>query len=448
MKRRISFRTKLFVSLVLVVVITTFLGYTLIHLAVDRAFQHFVAERSRTQSDTLVQVLVRSLAQARDKDDMLGLLTGAGRPLPLVVADMGGNVIYAPDESKTGIVLPEEELEHGTRIRLQDGTDWVVVRSWDVRSSHTTPERRFLEAVTVSLWIAGGTVTILGIGIGFLLLRQLTRPLNRLAAAAREVGRGEFARRVPVETRDELGRLARSFNEMAESLERSERAKRRMIADISHELRTPLNAVRNGLEGLRDGIIAPTPENLAALHSKVMLTARLVDDLHQLALADSDRLPLNIGPVDLRELIDGIRMTIGPELDDEGVALVVDLPPDLPMIEADGQRIEQVILNLLENAMRYTPSGKEIRIAAAAVEGGAVEVSVCDSGPGLSEDDLEHAFDRFYRADPARARKSGGSGLGLAIAKAIVEAHNGRIWAENNQDGGACFRFVIPGGTA
>ena len=175
-----------------------------------------------------------------------------------------------------------------------------------------------------------------------------------------------------------------------------------------------------------------------------MLTVRLVDDLHQLALADSDRLPLNLGPVDLRGLIDGIRMTIGPELDDEGVALVVDLPPDLPVIEADGQRIEQVILNLLENAMRYTPSGKEIRIAAAVVEGGAVEVSVCDSGPGLSEDDLEHVFDRFYRADPSRARRSGGSGLGLAIAKALIEAHNGRIWAENSAEGGACFQFTLP----
>jgi len=358
-KRRISFQAKLFVSLILVVIITTFLGYALIHLVVDRAFQHFVAERSWAQSDTLIQVLMRSLARAKDKDDMLRLLPDAGRPLPLVIADEGGNVIYAPDESK--VVLSKDELEHGIRISLQDGTDWIVVRSWDGRSIHATPERRFLKVVTVSLWIAGGAVIVLGIGIGFILLRQLTRPLNRLAVAAREVGKGEFARRVPVETRDELGRLARSFNEMAESLERSERAKRRMIADISHELRTPINAVRNGLEGLRDGIIAPTPENLAALHSKVMLTARLVDDLHQLALADSGRLPLNIGPVDLRGLIDGIRMTIGPELDDEGVALVVDLPPDLPMIEADGQRIEQVILNLLENAMRYTPNGKEIR---------------------------------------------------------------------------------------
>ncbi|GAI07917.1 unnamed protein product, partial [marine sediment metagenome] len=199
-----------------------------------------------------------------------------------------------------------------------------------------------------------------------------------------------------------------------------------------------------GLEGLRDGLLEPTPENFAALHNKILLTSRLVGDLQQLALADAGQLSIKRGTCDLGGLVEQIRATIEVELEDMGIELFIDLPKDLSPVEADSQRVEQVLLNLLSNAERYTPEGGSIRISARVLAGGKVRVSICDSGPGLSDEDLAHIFDRFYRADKSRTRESGGAGLGLAIAKALVEAHGGKIWAENAPEGGACFHFTLP----
>jgi signal transduction histidine kinase len=198
---------------------------------------------------------------------------------------------------------------------------------------------------------------------------------------------------------------------------------------------------------MRDGLLEATPANIAALHDKILLTTRLVGDLQQLALADAGQLSIHKEAFDLNELVERIRATVEVELEDRGIALHIDLPVDLPQVNADRQRIEQVLLNLLANAMRYTPSGGAISIAAKNTDEKMVQVSVCNSGPGLSEEDLEHVFDRFYRADAARTRESGessGSGLGLAIAKALIEAHGGKIWAENPSTGGACFYFTLP----
>lgn len=440
--RRFSFRTKILFSLIFVIVLTTALGYTLVHVVVDRAFRSFVVERSRTQGRDLIQLATRYLEQAKDKDELFGII-GQGPFVP-AIADESGRVVFALDPDRVGSVIPNEELAQGIRITIKDGTSWIILPFQVSASLHPPLEGRFFHTVTASLWIAGLIVLLVGIGIGFLLLRQLTDPLNRLTAAARSIAKREFDQRVQVNTEDELGCLAEAFNEMADSLERAEQAKKRMIVDISHELRTPLNVVRNGLEGLRDGVVEPTPENLAALHNKVMLTARLVDDLHQLALADADRLMIHPAPVDLRRLIDEIEKTIDPELEDRGIHFTIEASDPLPPVRADASRVEQVFLSLLANAIRYTESGGEIKVAARQVDG-MVETSVCNSGLGLSDEALEHIFDRFYRADPARARKSGGSGLGLAIAKAIVKAHGGSIWAENTLQG-PCFRFTLPQG--
>lgn len=298
--------------------------------------------------------------------------------------------------------------------------------------------------VSRSLWIAGLIVTAIGILLAFGLLRQLTQPLNQLAAASQQIARGELSRRVNVKSRDELGRLADSFNEMVSSLERAEKAKRQMIADVSHELRTPLTVLRTVLEGLRDGVIEPTSENFVALHNKTLLTARLVDDLHQLALADAGQLSVRKSRCDLGQLFAHIQATVGVQLEDSGIRFLVEVPEDLPEAEADPQRIEQVILNLLSNALRHTPKGGMIRMTARVTEEAFIKVSLCNTGPRLSDEDLIHVFDRFYRAEPSRSREEGGAGLGLAIAKALIEAHGGRIWAENAAEGGACFHFTLP----
>ncbi|MCX7751084.1 MAG: ATP-binding protein [Candidatus Bipolaricaulota bacterium] len=298
-----------------------------------------------------------------------------------------------------------------------------------------------MAAVNRSLWAAAAVVGILALVLAWLLVRHFTGPLRRLEGAVTRVAQGDLAARVEVPADDELGRLSRSFNAMAESLERAEQAKRQLIADVAHELRTPIAVLRTAVEGFEDGILEPTPENLSALKDRLHLTARLIDDLQQLALADAGQLTLRTERVPLGELIEGIAALIHPQLEDSGISLSLDLPPGLPPVRGDRGRIEQVLLNLLSNAIRHTPPGGRIDIELHP-RGSEVEVVVADTGPGIPPGDEERIFERFYRGPGAVGTP--GAGLGLAVAKAIVEAHGGRIWAENRPEGGAALRFTLP----
>jgi signal transduction histidine kinase len=215
-----------------------------------------------------------------------------------------------------------------------------------------------------------------------------------------------------------------------------------MIADISHELRTPLAAVRSALEGLRDGLFEPSSATFASLHDRVLLLTRLVGDLHQLALADAGQLSIERRATRLDAIVEGIVETVGFQIEDSGLTLETVIDPAIPALLIDANRIEQVLLNLLANAIRHAPEGGQIELRADRTSYGEVTLSVCDTGSGLAHEDVERVFERFYCADPAR--EGAGAGLGLAIAKALVEAHGGRIWAENRPQGGACFKIVLP----
>jgi signal transduction histidine kinase len=229
---------------------------------------------------------------------------------------------------------------------------------------------------------------------------------------------------------------------MARSLKLSEEAKRRMIADTSHELRTPLAAVRSALEGLRDGLIEPSSATFASLHDRVLLLTRLVGDLHQLALADAGQLSIERQATRLEAIVDGIVETVGFQIEDSGLSLETAIDPAIPALLVDANRIEQALLNLLANAIRHTPEGGRIELRADRTSDSEVTLSICDTGSGVAPEDLERIFERFYCADPAR--EGAGAGLGLSIARALVEAHGGRIWAENRPEGGACFKIILP----
>lgn len=444
--RRLSFQTKLVVSLILVIVLTTVLGYLLIHAAINRAFTDFSKHNMSNQDLVFRQMLVEYYERNGSWSGLDRLFLRNRDVLPFVIADVDGIIVSAPDLHMIRDRLSRGELAAGLPI-IVDGKTVGTLLSRGLLRLRDPVEKHFLGTVTVSLWISAVIVSLIGILLSIFLFRQLTGPLKRLNAAAGDIAHGKLTSRVEVHSQDELGHLADSFNEMAASLQESEQAKRQMIADVSHELRTPISVVRTGLEAMRDGLLETTPANIAALHDKILLTTRLVGDLQQLALADAGQLSIHKEALDLNELVERIRATVEVELEDRGVALRIDIPVDLQRVHADRQRIEQVLLNLLANAMRYTPSGGTISIAAKSADEQMLQVSLCDSGPGLSKEDLEHVFDRFYRADAARTRESGessGSGLGLAIAKALIEAHGGRIWAENAAAGGACFHFTLP----
>ena len=439
--RRLSFQTKVLFSFILVIALTTGLGYLLINGSVNRAFSDFAQRNLRSQGGVVVQFLSDYYDVRGSFADLEELLLQTHQPFPFLLVDPKGVVLASADPRRLGERVTSQDIAQGLPVLVRG--DVVATLIPEPRIPRTgVLEQGFLRAVTRGLFIAAWLAALAGILLAILLLRQFAGPMKRLDQAAREIARGDLAKRVTVTSHDELGHLAESFNAMAESLEKAEVAKRQMIADVAHELRTPISIVRAGLEGLRDGVLTPTAENFAALHDKTLLTTRLVADLQELALADAGALSLHMEDCSLHPILDRIRATIGAQLEDDGIRFVVETPSDLPHVRADAQRVEEVILNLLSNASRYTPTGGLIRVSLDREGPTLVRVSVCDTGPGLASEDLARVFERFYQSD--RSRAGGGAGLGLSIAKALVEAHGGRIWAENAVGGGTCFRFTLP----
>ena len=287
---------------------------------------------------------------------------------------------------------------------------------------------------------AAGVATVAVIGT-LLLSRRVLRPIDTLTAAAQRLGRGDLTGRVPVRGNDELAELARSFNRMADSLQRGEERQRRLVADVAHELRTPLANLRGYLEALSDGVITPDQDLFASLHEEAVLQQRIVDDLQDLALAEAGNLAYHRVTVDLAELLETCRTAHHARAESAGVSLRVAAEP--VAVHADPDRLRQVVGNLVTNALRATAAGGSVRLVASRTDTQAI-VQVVDTGSGIAADALPHVFDRFWRADAARGRRTGGSGLGLAIARQIVTDHQGTITVASEVGVGTTFTITLP----
>lgn len=279
-----------------------------------------------------------------------------------------------------------------------------------------------------------GLLTLL---IGFLLTRRVVTPLADVIAAAQSVAAGDLSARVSSQKGEpgDLRSLSDSFNHMAETLERNDRDRRNWLADIAHELRTPLTVMRGKLEGMVDGVYRADEEHVAPVLAQTYMLERLVDDLRLLTLAEARQLHLDLKPVNLGALAQRAAGLFEAEADERNIALAVNVEAGLPTVTADPQRVEQVIGNLVSNALRYVPENSRVEISARRVAGG-VEVAVSDNGPGISDADLPHLFDRFWRGEKSRARAAGGAGLGLAIARQLIEAQGGTLTARQAEAGG------------
>lgn len=274
--------------------------------------------------------------------------------------------------------------------------------------------------------------------------RRIVGPLRSMMQASRRIAAGDYRQRVRSASQDELGDLAVSFNRMAETLEQTEQRRLALIGNVAHELRTPLTSIRGVMEGMMDGVIEPDAATLLSVQREVARLQRLVGDLEQLSRAEAGQIPLHREPVEPAELITAAASRLQPQFEDKGVDLALDLPDVLPPVNVDAERITQVLLNLLGNALQYTPAGGHVAVQTG-VQRDAVLVSVRDDGIGLAEDELPHIFERFYRVDKSRSRAGGGSGIGLTIAKHLIEAHGGQIWAESPGPGrGSTFTFSLP----
>ncbi|MEX0630420.1 MAG: ATP-binding protein [Chloroflexota bacterium] len=302
----------------------------------------------------------------------------------------------------------------------------------------------FQDAVQSALLVAAVAAVVAAVVISVALTARLSRPIARLAAASRRIAEGRYAERVPVPSGDEIGELAVSFNQMADSLESTERRRLQLVGDVAHELRTPLATLDGYLEGLQDGVVKADEPTWQLLRHETARLSHLVDDLQQLWRAEARQLPLSPTRVDIPTMLEAVRERFAARAREHGSELRVMAPAGELAVQADPERLAQVVDNLVSNAIRYSPAGAPVALQAT-TEGDEVVISVVDQGVGLSEEQRERVFERFYRVDPSRARALGGSGIGLAIARALTEAMGGRIWAESEGPGnGSRFCVALP----
>ena len=302
---------------------------------------------------------------------------------------------------------------------------------------------RLASAVNRSLFWSG----LLAVGGGILLIGLLSRrilaPVQSLTVAAQQLGKGDLKQRVSDEAPGEIGQLARTFNVMAENLEKAEQQRRSLVADVAHELRTPLSNIQGYLEAVKDGLMQPDEKTVDTIYQQVVHVVQLVEDLRVLAMAESGTLRLQREAGSINELLNQTADAFRPRAEAKGVDLSVQVPPDLPDVPMDRTRIAQVVANLLENALFHTPEGGSVTLSAQNGNS-VVTVAVNDTGSGISSEDLDLVFERFYRVDPSRARSTGGTGLGLTIAKQLIEAHGGSIGVESSVGRGSRFFFRLP----
>jgi two-component system OmpR family sensor kinase/two-component system sensor histidine kinase BaeS len=272
----------------------------------------------------------------------------------------------------------------------------------------------------------------------------MINPLSEVIAAAQAVSQGDLSARVPVDARnDDLTALSIHFNHMADELERSDRQRRNLLADIAHELRTPITILRGRLEGILDGVYPADEAHIAPALEETYLLERLVEDLRLLALAESNQLRFELKPINLTELAKTILGLFSAQAGERNVQLKMEAEANIPEVMVDPQRFQQVVGNLIDNSLRYTPEGSTIDLIIHRQEN-SVELTVADEGPGIPEAELEHVFDRFWRGDKSRARSTGGAGLGLSIARQLVEAQGGKITAHNRPERGFAVQITLP----
>ncbi len=301
----------------------------------------------------------------------------------------------------------------------------------------------FMRNLGQTLWIAGLLGIALALLLGGLLTRQIVAPLGDVTTAARRVAKGDLSQRVKLRGSNELVDLGESFNTMAETLSHDRELWQNIVADIAHELRTPLSVLQANIEALQDGVLEASAENLASLHQETSMLARLIDDLRTLSLAESGQLEFHPRATDLKKLSSRVVEGMRTQFASKNIDLELEAPDSLAQALVDPDRIEQAIRNLLSNAYRYTPEGGHVMVRLVTDREGVV-ASVADTGMGIAPEDLPRVFERFYRVDRSRTRRTGGSGLGLAIVKQLVEAQGGHVWATSQAGKGSTFFFRLP----
>ncbi|MBI2859361.1 MAG: HAMP domain-containing histidine kinase [Chloroflexi bacterium] len=465
-----SLNWKLAGALLLIVVVSVGLMAYLTNLSTTREFEQYIISGNAMHAEGVGDSLSGYYSRQGSWNGVQAILSGMLGMMGdrLLVADSGGVIVGDSEGSALGQTVNRLGLagygtpvgvsgqEVGSFYFLYSGAGGMMGRGMmgmmggrPVPSPVNSAEADFLSRVNRSLWIAGLAAVAAALLVGLFLTRQITRPVRALTRGAREVSKGNLAYRVKAQSRDELGELVQTFNTMAANLAASEQSRRRMTADIAHELRTPLTVIEGTARGMLDGVFPLNSEHLITIREETALLTRLIDDLRDLSLAEAGQLKLELGLEDVVSLIRRKLEQVELSAKEAGLTLKLDAEDGLPPIEIDHFRIEQVVANLLTNAVRHTPAGGKIIVSVKAATPSAeapagVLISVADTGEGIPPEHLPHIFERFYRVSDSRARDEGGTGLGLAIVKYLVMAHGGRVRVESRPGLGSTFYVWLP----
>jgi len=393
-----------------------------------------------------VEVLFQSPGGGRGTGQGMGSGMGAGMGAMmnqrLQLADSQGTLIIDTSTGHPSGSLTNSELDIAIPLNANGQVVGYLLPEGGMGFTHND-ESFLISRINRAALIAGLIAAALSLILAFLLAYRLLLPVRELTHAAEGLANGDLSQRVKVQGSDELATLGNTFNQMADSLQNAEQSRRAMTADIAHELRNPLAVQRANLEALQDGIYPLTPESLDPILDQNQLLSRLVEDLRTLALADSGQLDLERIPTDYPALVKRVTERFEPQTASKKIRVFFSAGTPCPKVNIDPGRVEQILGNLLSNAIHHTPQGGLIWIEIHCSSNAAI-LNLRDNGPGIPPEALPYVFDRFYRADKSRSRSEGGTGLGLAIARQLTQAHGGELRAANYPDGGAIFTLTFP----
>lgn len=456
MKQRFPFAIKLGLSFAIVILVSVALVYFFTATGITTRFATFSEQNKQQIARQVCSLLGEYRARTGNWIGVNQLLSSqqtilvGGKlivrrtfliPGSFSLANEQGTVFISTEQGQVGITLSPTQMDEGIPIEANNARVGTLLLD-NVGTSLAPAEEEFLASAKRSALLGGAIAFGLALLLSVLLISEVLSPLRVLTRATEQIARGDLTQRVKLKARDEFGQLGDSFNRMIKNLRHSEEIRRSMTADIAHELRTPVTIIQGNLEAILDEIYEPTTDTIAPIYEETLRLGQLIDDLRDISLAEAKELQLNIEPIQVVASIKQLVETISASLD-QGPQIRVEANSTIPQVPVDLKRFQQVLVNLLTNAIRFTPQQGTIHIQVLRKDQ-EVEVRVANSGPGISPEEIPHLFERFYRGDQARSRGQGGSGLGLAISKQLVEAHGGRIWAENDPSGGAIFVIRLP----
>lgn len=425
-----------------------------IQFGFEDSFQDYLYQKRSVQIEQMMDVL-------KDEYDQTGAIKGEAISMLLHQQAMSENLFYQFYDVEQNLIFDSTFMAgmiHGNRMGNQlNEEDWLT-SSYSVEGKgkmlgtlkvifprgYIQGEFQFLNQFKKYILLAGIAMTFLSVIFGLLFSKRLTSGFLQLKQATRELKNHNLSIRIPVNHMDqEIADLAMAFNELAETLNHEGKLRKQYIGDLAHELRTPLSTLRSQVEAFQDEIWEPTAERLQQCHDELMRLVRLVKEFEQLAAAENPQIQLKSEPVEAGKLMHLLIDRFQPSYNDKGVDLFFELSDSELWFEGDMDRVQQIFTNILDNALKYTPSGGKVRLEVKK-DRKNIHFLITDTGKGISQDDLPHVFERFYRGEKSRDRKTGGVGIGLSIVKALVQAHKGEIQIQSEPEKGTRVKVSLP----